>query len=837
MVRKKYISVSTRFLSLCLGLFLFYLIIFIPSNTTFATDNKQEVDENLDWNPNWEDDTKTEKQADNKKNIVDKSKTDQVKSSTVLSSPEKKTPVAPEVSGTKKESTGKVSLDAAKSISQKTTEDTAKPKLQGEFLDNIGNIGNILSGHKKPVGPPANIKSIANPCTLDEAIPSDVLVLLRTASIKELDVNGKFLISKLGFGMLSPMEWLKLTKIASCLPWINQDKEIGIFLYGENGTYGRVFLLPVHDYRGFLKPLGADIGHSSNPIPDKTFFALNLPKGWFAYTWRGYVGLVEPELKNYLGNFVQEPFLYQTEKSGLAALKEPLLSLEIYSEGIQQLSLLRTTLTSQNRSWLNQLLRSFQSPNTIGGTNVNSTSEGNIIAFIEMLKRDIRYLRLDLVLRTDSLITSITCLPVENSAIDSQIKDQSSADIPVDLGLASFLKVVPSNLRTPVSGQIDMTKTSAQTLDPPFDRLRHIEYALILPQYQEELLAESWCFFLEVDDSEAFIQELILPKAYELGSFEGSEKLGDLGARILGNLSVRRQGRGPLLGRMDPNKAAALGKNIGSQLGSSIGRSIGEKTAMKIYDFQGYRMVISDLEMYTRKKREMDAKKAGLIPRTPIYLTGERTLMSLIANMASGLQSGSLDTNFGNIINSYSGTTDYSTNAPLMARKNMILVLDSRHLLIVPGDESVLSQAVENWEIFRNKYLEAVPEGTSYFLRRHNPIKGNFKVNWQNMRDAIMEETIKPEDQILRSITQLDLFATKQMVEYIRNHYLPQIPPLPIEKITTPLSTSVVISSTTDWTLEFYLATPYDTIMELCKLYINPQKPVQPMGRNMGQNK
>ena len=362
--------------------------------------------------------------------------------------------------------------------------------------------------------------------------------------------------------------------------------------------------------------------------------------------------------------------------------------------------------------------------------------------------------------------------------------------MPTMLDQPEFLKVLPNRL-APVSGQMDIFPGFAASLEAPFNRVRHIEYSFGIPQ--NDLLAESWAFFLEVDDSEAFVRELIVPKAQMIGSHIASEKIGDIAGQILGNLSMRRRMAGlhPLLFD-SPEEAANAGAAFGAEIGNEIGSSMGEQQGMQSYDFEGYRLYVSDLVLYARQMREIRAEQLGAQRVRRIPLTGEPTLRIMLANIISGVQSGNLD---GLLKESFLNGAD-SGDMPMLAKENFILVLDKEHILIVPGDRGVLSASVKKWRDFMKR------NGAS------DSSADNADKGWRAERNAIYSAMADGNSQILRSASLFSLTATQYTMNFARQRYGLQVPRFIDSLVPATLPTPLFISTNSENAGYLYSAFP-----------------------------
>lgn len=640
---------------------------------------------------------------------------------------------------------------------------------------------------------------------LESLIPSDSLLVFRTIRLKRLNEKGRYLFEKAGLGKLSPTEWLKLASFGKVVGALDMERSAAVCYLPAPppAAPAVVVFLPVSDFGAFVSALGGEPVTSDTsgvPVP----VALKKPLGWSAFAWRGFAVLYETASGNILTQVTSgEPF--DPNRYTPSGLKHPDFTLEVSERGVRVFANLTHAAVNDFLPVICEALRGMD----VWESAASETAFGLSERADELLRQtgaNLRSARFDAMIGRDGIVTATVLRPYPETPLARQIADTGGPYTPTSLDGPGFLKILPDE-RSPISGQVDLAPESAARLEKPFDRIRHVEYSFALPK-EGELLAESWCFFLEVDDSAAFIQELIVPKAQLIGSHIGSEKLGELGAKILGNLAARRQARGrrPLLGT--PEEAAARGEEIGASLGSSIGSAVGEQEAMKIYDFEGKQLLISDLALYTQKMKEIKAQERGERTRPPILLDGEPTLRLLIGQVLSGLESGSLE---GMIQNQFGLPSNVSSGDLLLARRNLILVLDEAHLLIVPGNESVLRDALKQWRLYVQNQ-ENAPFDPSDF--------GQWRGNW----DALCLEMNDPAAQILRSANRIDLAAAQKTADFARRYYVPNLPAVFPKPLPDTLATALAVSTTGPETALFYSAVPNEILAVLVDQFLKNKK-------------
>lgn len=678
------------------------------------------------------------------------------------------------------------SLAAASESASKTAEsvqESAPPAAETEAVP--------------PSVPASDTSAAADAVPLDRLIPSDALLIFRTVRLARLNEKLRYLFERAGWGKLAPSDWLKLASFGKGVDAVDFNRSAAIVylpLPSPDVLASAVFL-PVNDFAAFAAALGAD----SVPAEGAPVELKKVP-GWSAFSLKGYAVLYESQHGDFPVRIASsEPF--PVDRYTPSGLKQPDFTLETTERGVRVFANLAHKAANDFLPLVRKALAGMDVLEGDAGGPFDISSRTDEI--LRRIGTNLRSARFDGMIGRDGLVSATVLRPYPETPLARQIDDKGGPSIPTSLDGPDFLKIVPDR-RAPLAGQVDLSPESAANLEQPFDRIRHIEYSFALPQ-EGELLAESWCFFLEVDDSEAFVNELIVPKAQLIGGHIGSEKLGELGAKILGNLATRRQARGyrPLLG--SPEEAAAIGEELGANLGGSIGASVGEQEAMKIYDFDGQKLLISDLALYTQKMKEIRARERGERTRPPILLDGEPTLRLLIGNILSGLESGSLE----GIIRDHFGVAANSSDGDLLlARRNLILVLDPAHLLIVPGNESALRAGLRRWRAYQDGASANETDETNDYGR------------WRKSWDDLCLEMNAPEAQILRSANRFDLNAARVKADFARQYYVPNLPVLFPKPLPANLPGALAVSTTGPETALFYSVVPNEIVAALVDQFL-----------------
>ncbi|MDO4570171.1 MAG: hypothetical protein Q4D38_07300 [Planctomycetia bacterium] len=661
---------------------------------------------------------------------------------------------------------------------------------------------------------------------IEETVPGDALMVLRFSSVKEFNACGKKILSELSLGSLGPLDWLRLSAYGPALPFVDRNRQAAVVYFPMNGLPALMLIVPTTDYAKFIEALGADVSSLGASIPDFTVSQLKNPPNYLVYPRKGYAVIVEPIPPQRIREIQSGKSFREMTYFTPTGLKSPHASLEITPLGIRHFSALGKSALSDFSPVFSESMKSLKIPDPeIDFAETFFNRADNLVRWVD---KNVQSLRYDIQIKKTSILASISILPRQNSLLHGQIMDPNGTIVATTLEMDSFLKVVPV-LPAPVCGQMDVPASLAAPLQAPFNRVRHLEYCFTLPA-EGELLAESWCFFLEVDDAQQFVRELIVPNAQKIGSHVASEKLSEIGAQVLGNMAVRRasrQGgrRRPPRLPADPEGAARTGERWGAALGNLVGREIGEKEGMKKHDFMGYPLYVSDLVYFTEMMNEIRAKERGeLPPRKPILLTGEFTLMKLIGGSVGGLLNGDINVAFGDTL---SGFRTAQQAQPLIARTNYICVLSPYHILIVPGNDRVLHMAVSNWNAVRDYYFPPVPaEGEMDPVApppySAAPASSVFRFAsfqeppvWQSSWDSICAGVVHAEVHRLRSVTLLDPANTQWISNYIRQNYAPLMPSLSLKPLPRNTPPVLTISTTAGDLSYFFSSVPYATIKNL----------------------
>ncbi|MBQ3388433.1 MAG: hypothetical protein IJG60_04385 [Thermoguttaceae bacterium] len=638
---------------------------------------------------------------------------------------------------------------------------------------------------------------------IETVLPRSALMMAATSPVNTLNANLSELFKSLGLGKLSPADWVRLSPYGKGYRFVDGARPLGacwLNLPGKSEP-AMVLFIPVRRYLPFIGGLGADVASydSDSAVPAGTLFPLKKPDGWVSMQKNGYACLFKADLQPLAASLQNAPPVGSSFYTN-PGLDQCDLRVAVTPFGIRRVLDLYTSADSVILTILPEILRRIRESNPDFVLTADETLPhlDNAAAWIA---ENLRQLVLELKLVPDTVLSSFILIPEKGTELASQTQNRGGPDIPTLLDQPEFLKVLPEQY-APVSGQTDLFPEFTSKLDPPFHRLRHVEYSFGVPQ-PGQLLAEPWAFFLEVDDSDAFIEELIVPKARLVGGHIGAEKIGDIAGQLLGNLSARRRINGlrPLL-FSTPEEAASAGAGIGGQIGGRIGSQVGEEQALKKYDFEGFPLYVSDLKTYTEEMRKIRAEEAGERQRQlpPPILSPRDSLRKILTNLLEGLETGSID---GMLTDRLAAGVADAGSAPLAAEENLVLVLDRKHILIVPGDRDLLHAALERWRDFVD--------------RRGAPAPGD-DAGWRNRRDILYGAMAQGQNQILRSAARFDLSAAQAEGAYLQKYYSPNLPNPVDLPVPANLAEPFFIGTNAPGAAFLYTAVPDEFIQFLLKV-------------------
>ena len=163
----------------------------------------------------------------------------------------------------------------------------------------------------------------------------------------------------------------------------------------------------------------------------------------------------------------------------------------------------------------------------------------NITEIREYVRQNLGKVRVDATVDEYGVYVSTQTLPRPRSQAEKIRRSYQNLSV-LNASADRFFVVLP-DVEAPIAGQTEIPKELANTLPSPFNRVRFVEYSLNLP-LETELPAESWLFYLEVDDADEFVKEMIIPKARnrQLCRLEAS---GSVASQLFGAIAERRLDR------------------------------------------------------------------------------------------------------------------------------------------------------------------------------------------------------------------------------------------------------------------------------------------------------
>ncbi len=535
---------------------------------------------------------------------------------------------------------------------------------------------------------------------LESAIPADAAIIIRIVSVRQFNER---------LEKMTETNFLKLLKTFGKGEYAKQlepDKPVGISLFPLQGTFQWCAAVPVRNYRKFAELLGAQAETLPVTVPDGAVSVIS--QTLCVAPYRGHALLASNPM--IISHILRGKKFNVNGRYTPCAVKNPTLSVEITGTMIR-------FLAQRGTIGMEEFAPVF-SPKMLG---IQEGSEQMALArrYFDRVNNSIGWLdanvasaRVDVSIGKESAILSTSFLPSPNTKLATLLQDPYVPMIGTWLDGRDFLKVTPAYPAS-LCGQVDIPPATAEELQAPFNRIRHVEYALITPP-ETGRLAEAWCFFLEVNDANAFVKEMIIPKAEEVGGQFGANTLGQIGADIaqqMAELRLERQMNRRRQPRryVDPQQAATRGEAIGGLIGGLIGKSVAKKEAMKIQDFMGHDLYVSDLVQFTQLKKRIQEQQQGIAPPASGIL-GNANPSQMIGDLIQGIVNGEANLQMENMLGNMS--QENPRDPPMIATRNFILVLDPHHLLITPGNDIVLYDAVQRWHKIRDQYLPPKPPMT-----------------------------------------------------------------------------------------------------------------------------
>jgi hypothetical protein len=612
--------------------------------------------------------------------------------------------------------------------------------------------------------------------------PVNCGAFLRVSSLNNLDQGARKFFQKTSDVDFSVLSTLRLTDYRKVLAAVDTNAELAMTAFCESAPPKFALVLPVRErnFPAFIEALA-----QTTPEKDRSFSIgsdrktanLSLVLGEpFVVVARqinpNYVVLVLAQDARILDEFEPSRLAALTDEAA-PSLVEPVLTFETTVRGLEQ-------LTREGRPFWREVTEILTQLET---TLANMEVAANITEIREYVRQNLGKVRVDATIDEYGVYVSTQTLPRPRSQAEKIRRSYQNLSV-LNASADRFFVVLP-DVEAPIAGQTEIPKELANTLPSPFNRVRFVEYSLNLP-LETELPAESWLFYLEVDDADEFVKEMIIPKAREIGSYVGSKQAEDVASQLFGAIAERRLDRQSRRSRpprsyADPEAAAARGATLGSLLGSAIGADSGEQMAMKAHKFDDYTMYIGDLETYARQKSLMRAEAQGYAPyaEPTLLFDRNRPLLSALDVLMMNVQNG--DSLQSALLSSANARAELVDNSPLFARTSKIIVLDKQHVLVGLGNETLLHYAVNNWKSLRNpriRYLSLRRDRESIVALRN-----------------LIQQIPDLDNSYLTSAIRLDLASGQAYYQWIADYYLPNAPKLNVNEFPDDMSKPLVVST------------------------------------------
>ena len=615
-------------------------------------------------------------------------------------------------------------------------------------------------------------------------IPSESALVLKTPSLSFFDSSLSTILEQSMDAKISVISSLRLTSYRSILNSLDLHRPAGLAIwYASSPQF--VLLLPIN--RGQFSTFAADLKKISslNASVDRSKQIVSFtipPQDQQTYVAKqianDYLAIAKSDVD------LDETFKNLASPSSTSPeIKESFVSVEVTPRGLK--------LLSERSEDLEKTLQTFCQTVNLPKEKIEQLSVNSLLS---TLSEKVANFRLDVATDDFGLYTSLQTeiIPDQKS---NQLFDYPFT-YPLNLSADRFFTVLPE-VETSIAGQADLPRSLSSTLPPPFNRVRFVEYSLGLPTAQE-LAAESWLFYLEVDDSELFAQEMIVPRAREIGRYIGSKQVADAASQILGSAAERRLARQtsrrtPSRRLASPERATEIGETLGSAIGGLIGEKAGEESAMKEYRLNGYKMYVSDLETFARQSALMKAEKEGRyvplsdgLPFSPID-----ALISAIRN----------DGQLQNVILATANDQAQNlTQSPLLAQKGYLVILDKHTLLYGLGNQELLKLAINNYRATKEpsvRYLSLAQSSDT-----------------MEVLQSLGKHIPDPSDVNIVGSTRIDLAGSLTYYKWLRHFYIPQAPELQLELPSDSSKILLISSIKPPFNLQ-RAAIPYTTINHL----------------------
>lgn len=609
-------------------------------------------------------------------------------------------------------------------------------------------------------------------------IPKNAGVVLQVTSLKTLDRAVGELSEQTGGDRFSALTALRLTAYRNALSCINTNNPVAVVVFCDTVPPRIAVELPVSNkqFETFVSAV-AKASKSDKPIVDSQKRTAR-----FTLTLNNSLDVVARQVSNdyvVVTNAENESALAFFESSNVSSriasapeeLKSPIVTINVSEQGLTQ-------LTKPNRPFwveMQNLLVELQKTNP-------ALAKIDIEAVHRYVADNLAGLRYDLAIDDYGLYAALQTTVKPNSDAAAQLATYRDP-YPLNVTADRFFSILP-DVESTLAGQVDLPGSLSQTLPAPFNRVSFVEYCLGLPT-TGELAAESFMFYLEVDDADAFAREMIVPRAREIGRYIGSKQASDAASQLFGSIAERRLARQnnsrrpiPDRRRADPERAAEVGGALGSLIGGIVGENAGEETAMKERRINGFKTYVSDIETYVRQTALMKAEKNGSLASSdaPKMRNGAfspvEALISIIQNDGE-LQNG--------ILRSANDEAAQVDQTPLFAREGYLVVLNKNAILFSLGNQDLLKLGINN-------YRATKEPGINYIAQTHD-VDATFSLR----RLGALIPNLK-DSNIIGSM-RVDPAAIQAYYRWLQKYYFPSAPKFTTAELPIGTPKLLVVSS------------------------------------------
>ncbi len=632
-------------------------------------------------------------------------------------------------------------------------------------------------------------------------IPRSAGVVLSAPSLKSLDAAAGDIFAGTGSERFSMIGALLLTDYRRVLFNLDQEAPIGLYVFCQTVPPTVAVALPV-DEKDSDAALAALAKASKGAAPQKNggdySLSVKLPdeiKLAARQINQDYLVITKAESQTILNEFAVGNLVPVSPSGAPPAFKRTALTLEVSPVGV-------ALLTDPRRPFWREVDR------LVYDVKMAAPSIANIEfdAVRRYVADNLASLRYDLAVDKYGVYAGLQTRPRPNSEAQRELASYR-APSPINLEPDRFFSILPTSLFA-AAGQMEISQELANKLPKPFNRVQFVEYSLGLPA-PNQLAAESWLFYLEVDDAEQFAREMIIPKAREIGRYIGAKQGGEAASQLLGKASEARldrqlKRRVPPRRFADPERAAALGGAIGAALGGLIGENQGEEIAMREQRINGFKTYVSDLETYARQSALMRAEQEGKTAHRTSALANHdfsfvETLVSVLDG-ADDLQSSMLKT-----VNSDALQAD---DAPLLAKTGYLVILDKNTILYSLGNESLARYGINNYQATREpervRYLSLADDSDEVYSLTQ-----------------LIAQIPNVEHANTVGAALLDPSAAQAYYRWLQGYYLPNAPVVNSELLPSDTPKLLALFSIDrDLRIQRYV-TPHRTIENVLRTYFN----------------